>query len=290
MPGGPTSRMPRGICAPSRPNSSGRLRKSTISCSSAFASSTPATSSNVVLMPVSAVISLARLRPIENSPPPKPAAPAAAAAAHHRARRPQPDADEQQRRDDPGQQRAQRRCSTARCCTPRRAWPASPARSGGTCTVLNCVLPSGSFSVSVPRSRSPDTVTCFTFPASSNCWNWLYGMTAVPPLPPRRSRTRRTGHHEQSEKDQPDGGGQLRLRRWHRMSPRQAPPQCRRSARECNKPASTRFRPHRKRMTAGGSSRPVTQPLPAALLRRMRPCAPATAPHNGPADRRQEAG
>ncbi len=110
VPGGPTSRMPRGICAPSRPNSSGRLRKSTISCSSAFASSTPATSSNVVWMPVSAVISLARLRPIENSPPPRPpeAAPPAAAAAHHGARGPQPDADEQQRRDDPGHQRAQR--------------------------------------------------------------------------------------------------------------------------------------------------------------------------------------
>ena len=49
----------------------------------------------------------------------------------------------------------------------------SPARSGGTCTVLNSVAPSGSLSVRLPCRTSPETVTCFTFPASSNCWNWL---------------------------------------------------------------------------------------------------------------------
>ena len=49
----------------------------------------------------------------------------------------------------------------------------APARSGGTCTVLKLVLPSGSFSVSVPWITSPETVTCFTFPAFRYCWNWL---------------------------------------------------------------------------------------------------------------------
>ncbi len=63
--------MPRGICAPSRVNSSGRFRKSTISCSSSFASSTPATSLNVTFTSVSAT-SLAFERPTDSSPPPKP--------------------------------------------------------------------------------------------------------------------------------------------------------------------------------------------------------------------------
>ena len=74
VPGGPTSRMPRGICAPSRVYSSGRLRKSTISCSSAFASSTPATSAKVTFMSVSAT-SLARRaadRKQAAAQPPKP--------------------------------------------------------------------------------------------------------------------------------------------------------------------------------------------------------------------------
>ena len=49
VPGGPTSRTPRGILAPSLLKCEGSLRKSTISLSSSFSSSAPATSSNVVL-------------------------------------------------------------------------------------------------------------------------------------------------------------------------------------------------------------------------------------------------
>ena len=50
VPGGPTSRMPLGIRAPSRLYSLGFLRKSTTSTSSALASSTPATSAKLVLV------------------------------------------------------------------------------------------------------------------------------------------------------------------------------------------------------------------------------------------------
>ena len=41
VPGGPTSRIPFGMRAPSRPNDVGSRRKATTSCSSNFASSTP---------------------------------------------------------------------------------------------------------------------------------------------------------------------------------------------------------------------------------------------------------
>ena len=53
VPGGPTSRTPRGIRAPSELNFSGYFRNSTTSWSSVLASSTPATSLNVttVLLP-----------------------------------------------------------------------------------------------------------------------------------------------------------------------------------------------------------------------------------------------
>ena len=47
VPGGPTSRQPLGILPPSRWNFCGSFRKSTISSSSALASSMPATSSKV---------------------------------------------------------------------------------------------------------------------------------------------------------------------------------------------------------------------------------------------------
>ena len=49
VPGGPTSRMPRGIRPPIDANRSGSFRKSTISRTSSFASSTPATSLNVTV-------------------------------------------------------------------------------------------------------------------------------------------------------------------------------------------------------------------------------------------------
>ena len=47
VPGGPTSRQPRGMRPPSRWNFCGSRRNSTISCRSSLASSTPATSSKV---------------------------------------------------------------------------------------------------------------------------------------------------------------------------------------------------------------------------------------------------
>ena len=53
VPGGPTSSTPLGMRAPNRLYRFGSFRKLMISCSSSLASSTPATSSNVVLTPVS---------------------------------------------------------------------------------------------------------------------------------------------------------------------------------------------------------------------------------------------
>jgi hypothetical protein len=53
VPGGPTSRIPFGMRAPSRPNDVGSRRKATTSCSSNFASSTPATSLKVTFVSVS---------------------------------------------------------------------------------------------------------------------------------------------------------------------------------------------------------------------------------------------
>ena len=51
VPGEPLSRTPRGIRPPSRPYFSGSRRKSTISVSSCFASSIPATSAKVTARP-----------------------------------------------------------------------------------------------------------------------------------------------------------------------------------------------------------------------------------------------
>ena len=50
VPGGPTSRMPVGIFAPTRVNFLGFFRNCTISCSSSFSSSAPATSLKVTLL------------------------------------------------------------------------------------------------------------------------------------------------------------------------------------------------------------------------------------------------
>ena len=50
VPGGPTSRMPLGSRAPSLPYCFRSFRNSTISASSSFASSTPATSLKVTLV------------------------------------------------------------------------------------------------------------------------------------------------------------------------------------------------------------------------------------------------
>ena len=71
VPGGPTSRAPRGQRAPISLYLSGVLRKLTISCIDSLASSWPATSLNV--MPVSSpLISLALERPRLPPRPPKP--------------------------------------------------------------------------------------------------------------------------------------------------------------------------------------------------------------------------
>jgi hypothetical protein len=66
VPGGPTRSTPRGIRAPRLENFSGYLRNSTTSESSCFASSTPATSSKVVvgLLPMNM---RARLLPNESA-------------------------------------------------------------------------------------------------------------------------------------------------------------------------------------------------------------------------------
>ena len=70
VPGGPTSRQPFGIRPPSRWNFCGSLRNSTISSSSCFASSIPATSAKVT-RPVFSVSSRARdlPKPIALPPP-----------------------------------------------------------------------------------------------------------------------------------------------------------------------------------------------------------------------------
>ena len=49
----------------------------------------------------------------------------------------------------------------------------SPARSGGTFTVVKLSWPSGSLSDSVPLIVSPETTTLVTLPSFSNCSNWL---------------------------------------------------------------------------------------------------------------------
>ena len=56
VPGGPTRRTPLGILAPSSVNFAGSFKNSTISSSSAFSSSHPATSANVFLFLSSTVL------------------------------------------------------------------------------------------------------------------------------------------------------------------------------------------------------------------------------------------
>ena len=72
MPGGPTRRMPRGMRAPSFVNFFGSLRNSTISATSSFASSTPATSLNVTRSFLLPSMSRAFDLPNENGPPDPP--------------------------------------------------------------------------------------------------------------------------------------------------------------------------------------------------------------------------
>ena len=73
VPGGPTSSAPFGIFPPKEVYFSGFLRKSTISCTSSLAPSSPATSWKVIFLSFSPSKSLARERPIlKNCPPPKP--------------------------------------------------------------------------------------------------------------------------------------------------------------------------------------------------------------------------
>ncbi len=74
VPGGPTSRTPRGTLPPSFWNFLGDLRKAITSRSSSFDSSTPATSANVTLG-LSCTNSLALLFPKEKAPLAPPEAP-----------------------------------------------------------------------------------------------------------------------------------------------------------------------------------------------------------------------
>ena len=72
VPGGPTISTPRGILPPRRWNLPGSRRKSTSSATSAFASSTPATSAKVTFT-WSSPSSRARLLPKDSAPRPPPA-------------------------------------------------------------------------------------------------------------------------------------------------------------------------------------------------------------------------
>ena len=69
VPGGPTSKTPFGMRAPSRPCSFGFFRNETTSCNSAFDSSTPATSAKVTFVSVS-TYTLAFDLPMAIRPPP----------------------------------------------------------------------------------------------------------------------------------------------------------------------------------------------------------------------------
>ena len=71
VPGGPTSSTPLGILAPKSRNFFESLRNSTISLSSAFSSSRPATSSNVTLF-LSSIVTFALLLPNDIIFPPPP--------------------------------------------------------------------------------------------------------------------------------------------------------------------------------------------------------------------------
>ncbi len=128
----------------------------------------------MVFTSVSGEISFARLRPIENSPPPSPPRPPIMDREAHI---------QMPTNNSGGMIHDSRVANALLPGVPLYSTPCFAswlARFGGTCTVLNSVLPSGIFSVSVPRITSPDTVTFFTLPASRYCWNWLYGSTATP--------------------------------------------------------------------------------------------------------------
>ena len=157
------------MCAPSRVYSSGFFRKSTISCSSSFASSTPATSAKLTFTSVSAT-SFARERPTDSNPPPKPPPmpprPPMARAANNHTPTNSSGGNTQDSNVPSGPAPPTAENSTL-------CFASVVARSGGTCTVVKFSLPSGSFSDSVPRMLSPETTTLVTLPSSSNCWNWL---------------------------------------------------------------------------------------------------------------------
>ena len=73
VPGGPTRRTPFGMRPPSFWKADGSFRKATISCTSSFASSTPATSANVARFFSSLPVSiLARDFPMPKGPPSPP--------------------------------------------------------------------------------------------------------------------------------------------------------------------------------------------------------------------------
>ncbi len=180
VPGGPTSRMPRGMCAPSRVELVGLLQEVDDLV-------------QLVLRLVDAGDVGERDASRRSRRPAWRASgrPTAARRRSRRTRRPR-------RRVRSSRVKRTSRCRrTAAAAAPRTAacrtrrapavaenstwcFARSPARSAGTWTVVKLSLPSGSFSDSVPRSVSPDTTTLVTLPSFSNCWNWLYGMGVVP--------------------------------------------------------------------------------------------------------------
>ena len=101
VPGEPTISTPRGILPPSRWNLAGSLRNSTISPTSSFASSTPATSANVTLTWSSSEQPRAALAERHGA--------AAARPALHLAHEVHPDADQQQDRERGDEQLHQER-------------------------------------------------------------------------------------------------------------------------------------------------------------------------------------
>ncbi len=139
-----------------------------ISCSSSFASSTPATSLNETFTSVSAT-SFAFERPTDSSPPPKP--PPRPPIIAREANIQMPTNSKGGRIHDTSVPSVPLSVAVPLYSTLCLAsWL---ARSGGTCTVLNSVRPSFIFSVSVPRMMLPETVTCLTLPPSRYCWNSL---------------------------------------------------------------------------------------------------------------------
>ena len=188
-----------------------------ISCSSSFASSTPATSLNVTFTSVSAT-SLALERPTDSSPPPKPPNPPPRPPPPIIARGEHPDAHEQQWRQDPGQQRAKRPAASVAVPLYSTLCLASwVARSGGTWTVLNSVSPV----LHLVRQRATDHVARDRDLLDLAAIQVLLELAVGDHVGPADALTAAVGeqaerrdHHEPGD-DQPDRRRKVRFRRRH---------------------------------------------------------------------------